>query len=321
MALGEITNDSVGNFSRLAINAGALSNQPMVVIDVGASGGLTHRWRPIKTAMRTVSFEPDHAAYSELQKTKSEDSVVLPYALGRRQEVRNFYHAGWFWSSGLYPSREKFWKRFAASDIQTVTKVSQIETIDLKTACLQNGIHSADFIKIDVEGAELDILEGADDFLNTILGAELEVTFSETHEGRCVFADVDTFMRKNGFALFALPTVSQQRRSMPYPDRPPTAINNNCQPIAADALYIRDVIDTETIANYSEVQLLKLIMIYDLYGRPDSALELLELAVERSLVNREYLQFAGNLLPSIFGKTPSLDLWRQLVKLFQNWEK
>jgi hypothetical protein len=59
-------------------------------------------------------------------------------------------------------------------------------------------INNMDFIKIDVQGAELDILKGGINFLSeNILGVEVEVEFQSLYECVPHFSDIDSFIRKS----------------------------------------------------------------------------------------------------------------------------
>jgi hypothetical protein len=53
-----------------------------------------------------------------------------------------------------------------------------------------------DFIKIDVQGAELDILKGGETFLREhILGIEIEVEFQSLYKGQSLFSGADIYIR------------------------------------------------------------------------------------------------------------------------------
>ena len=65
--------------------------------------------------------------------------------------------------------------------------------------------HSAShfqFIKLDVQGAELDVLSGGSQILNGAEAVLLEVSFLEYNKGAPQFADVVAFMNAKGFVVF-----------------------------------------------------------------------------------------------------------------------
>ena len=50
---------------------------PLVLVDIGARGGLNHNWRPARKHLNVVAFEPDHDEYGKLRKTASRDFIYL----------------------------------------------------------------------------------------------------------------------------------------------------------------------------------------------------------------------------------------------------
>jgi FkbM family methyltransferase len=58
-----------------------------------------------------------------------------------------------------------------------------------------------EFLKMDVQGAEIDILEGATRQLNKIKWIYLEVSFVKCNEGAPLFSDVFLYMNKLGYSV------------------------------------------------------------------------------------------------------------------------
>jgi len=56
-----------------------------------------------------------------------------------------------------------------------------------------------DFIKIDTQGGELEILKGATRTLRNCIGLECEVWFAPVYYGAPVFGDICAFMKEHGF--------------------------------------------------------------------------------------------------------------------------
>ncbi len=59
-----------------------------------------------------------------------------------------------------------------------------------------------DAIKVDTQGSELEILEGAKETLRSVNLIEIEVTFNPKYDGQPLFAEVDQFLRSQGFVLW-----------------------------------------------------------------------------------------------------------------------
>ncbi|MEH2164661.1 MAG: FkbM family methyltransferase [Nostoc sp.] len=63
-------------------------------------------------------------------------------------------------------------------------------------------------LKIDTQGYEKDILEGADSSIKYICGLQLELSFKEHYEGEILFMDMISFLSEKGFTLVALSPLS-----------------------------------------------------------------------------------------------------------------
>ena len=130
------------------------------------------------------------------------------------------------------------------------------------------GVEHVDFIKLDVQGAELPILRGAEEFLRRcVVGLEIEVEFLPLYHGQPLFGDVDAYVQSLGFELFELrPT------QWSYVDG--EGGQTRGQLAFADALYFRSF---ESL-NFGQIdagrQLSALIALARLYGREDFAMYL-----------------------------------------------
>jgi FkbM family methyltransferase len=76
-----------------------------------------------------------------------------------------------------------------------------VETITLKTFCNEHLINLIDFIHMDVQGAELMVLQGAGDFLSSIKVLWLEVSKVPLYKGQPLDNEIKEFMNKHNFAL------------------------------------------------------------------------------------------------------------------------
>ena len=128
-----------------------------------------------------------------------------------------------------------------------------------------NAIKVCDYLKIDVQGAELDVLRGAAETLKNCLVVEIEVEFVPLYENQPLFSDVDNFMRRHGFFLHRLIDISG-RAFHPFavPGDPVKPVS---QFLWADAVYVRKF----TSFNQLEPQmLLKLaVLVHEVYNSVD----------------------------------------------------
>ena len=93
-------------------------------------------------------------------------------------------------------------------------------------------LERVDFIKLDTQGSELDILHGAAETLGRgVLGIEVEVEFVEMYLGQPLFRDVDRHLNSMGFELIDLCNILYGRRVTPVKQHSAPRL------FAADALY------------------------------------------------------------------------------------
>jgi hypothetical protein len=135
-----------------------------------------------------------------------------------------------------------------------------------------------DFVKVDTQGSELPILKGAGDYLTeSNIGIEVEVEFLPLYQGQPLFADVDIFLRAQGYELFDLSRHFWRRTGTPG--------DKGCfrgQLVYADALYFVSAERFESVlANYQDEQartekFIRAIAVILIYGYYDYALHLCE---------------------------------------------
>jgi hypothetical protein len=104
-------------------------------------------------------------------------------------------------------------------------------------------ISNVDFIKIDVQGSELNVLRNAKRSLSSAVLIQTEISYVESYIGQPMFADVDKFLRTNGFQFHDF--AGQGGRSFKPLLNVHGSIQNPLthtfrQKIWADAFYVKD---------------------------------------------------------------------------------
>ena len=96
------------------------------------------------------------------------------------------------------------------------------------------GLDEVDFIKIDTQGYELSILEGAKRTLENVIGLEIEVEFLPIYKDQPLFHEVNQFITSRGFELFDLKRYYWRRNNTNN-----YGADKKGQIIFGDALYFR----------------------------------------------------------------------------------
>jgi FkbM family methyltransferase len=271
-----------------------LPNDSFSILDGGASGGPSDpRWSAIGDKRLVIyGFEVDDAECRRLNRNASERGIphhYYPYALWSSEGSLKIYDNKA--SGGVSAYRQNVdltnrWKfqnakqKFYARDIFYPTGETSITATTVDHWARKTGIDEIDFFKLNVQGAELEILKGASDILQTVLGLELEMSFVESYLGRPFFSDVDVFARQHGFHFFDLLGLHNMGRA----DSPVTSMHTpglnpyQGQLIEAHGLYFRDPIASHAgiDGNFPPARILKLASIAEIYGQVEYAFELLD---------------------------------------------
>jgi len=168
----------------------------MTVVDIGANVGFYTLMaaRLVGETGRVHAFEPSKPTLEKLRRNiaanRFTNIVVHEIALSDRNEERTFHH-------DEDPSRNRFGQ---------VDTPDGEETIGCRSLDAELGRNArVDFIKIDVEGAELLVLRGALELLANNPNAAVMCEFSDlnAHSLGSSVAELTRFFRERKYELFA----------------------------------------------------------------------------------------------------------------------
>ena len=178
-----------------------LGEHKIGLVDIGASGGLEPRWLTLGQNIKAFLFEPDKRSFENLAKHDYVEKI-FNIGLGASESKETIYLCKKPQVSSLLKPRHNFLSHFQNSERFNV--ISE-ESIDLSTLdiCLGDIADDCDFVKIDTQGTELDILKGGDTLLNSqIIGLELEIEFVRMYEEQPLFGDVCAYLDDKGYEFF-----------------------------------------------------------------------------------------------------------------------
>jgi len=265
------------------ILAERLANDPLHCIDVGARGGMQRHWRRFAELLHIDLFEPDEAACRREAEQNRPGESWFPVALGGHTGTGKLHVLKKPSGSSLYPPNDPIMLRFSASSYGALDKVLDVPLMSLSDFIDKHQRPLPNLIKLDVQGAELDILRAVrPEHWQNVIAVQAEVEFVEFYRGQPLFAEVDGFMRAHNFALFDLLPVRSYRfdadQSHGLMRRHLNLVKNrrdiSCRLIAGDAFYLRP---TEDVLASGDLALaLKLFVILLIYRFLDEALFLAE---------------------------------------------
>ncbi len=173
-----------------------------VIFDVGSNTGTyaANLCRMFPKA-RVFCFEPVPSTFSKLEAWASGTAQVtaVNLALGNRSgELDMHVHDDHPSSSSLLPSTANNAVLFPDTARQSSVRI-KAERLDIFVKDRALDLGSGALMKIDVQGHELAVLEGARDTLNRIHAVIVEVILDKLYENQSRFEDVFAFMIAAGF--------------------------------------------------------------------------------------------------------------------------
>ena len=273
-----------------------LHHLPLLIIDIGATGGPDAMWDSLKESCKFLTFDPDPRA----DIVPDPRVTNHPIGLSDKKGTKTLHLTKFASASSMYEINQPLMEDYLNHATTEVVGTTQIEVTTLDDAL--EGITEPFFLKIDVEGSDLDILRGGTKNLaDNCLGIQIEASLAERHIGGPFFGDIHEHLRSLGFVLFDLKTERWIRRNGT------NFITSSPQVIWGDAIYFLSAeaflstLQTrdQSKRNYTLAAFIAVLMAY---GSHDYAIELLERVVERDLVDAD---FADSLRTAMLRSVPS----------------
>lgn len=182
-----------------------------LIFDVGANvGQYALRTKSRGYRGKIISFEPLSSAFHHLSNSAARDPLWITENFGCGNydgEAQINVSQQSVYSSILQPLS---WLQEEAPGSTTSTtekiNVFRLDTIFEKYYKPEDQV----LLKIDTQGFEKNVLEGADSSLNHVTGIQLELSFIEHYEGEILFDDMLHFLDEKGFTLVNLQPLTHQ---------------------------------------------------------------------------------------------------------------
>jgi len=217
----------------------ALPVAAVTVVDVGASS-LGEESEPYASLVRAgrarvTGFEPNADALSQLRQTFPDPAThaYLPHIVGDGG-VAIFHETEWSLTASLLPPNRAMLDRYHQLGALVQLKAQHaVQTVRLDDVIAPGGM---DLLKIDVQGAERLVFDGAAGRLAECLVVWTEVEMVPLYRGQPLFGDIDARLREHGLqflcftGLASRTLASWPQDSLPAPRR--------TQQLWADAIYV-----------------------------------------------------------------------------------
>ena len=286
----------------------------LTLVDVGSAGGLHDRWRPLQPILSAILFDPREGAPSG--QLGPGQTRIYPVALSDRSGTEELYLTALAnMSSFLRPDADRLGRyRKKGPDVALVgTQPVPVERLDSLAAA--DGFRP-DVLKVDTQGSELMVLKGAEQSLQTVVLAEIEVSFFQRYIGQPVMADIQSWMAGQGFELIELYRLKRYRAANSLGLRHPLPGGDQSSGRIAygDAIFLRSEASImELAASDGGTSLLRAALALLTYGKSDHAAALLDRGSELLSADRRSALAAAltalhgrrNIIGRLFGRSRS----------------
>jgi hypothetical protein len=281
----------------LAYLAEVAADTEFMLIDIGCSGGIDGVWRRFGPRLRAIAIDPNLAEIDRLKRAETHSGIqymaafaglAADHPFARRKAGRSDWgRSPWDRLSaarslrGMQDRQLSGAEKTAANLWPDVALADASRPIIVPEYLLERGIGSVDFLKIDIDGKDLDVLHSFDSALERfgVLGVGIEVNFHGSNaDTDHTLHNTDRYMKAQGYELF---NVTVRRYSLAaLPGRYLLSVPAQTRfgrPLQGDALYIRDLGNPEhreVAERLGPAKLLNLVAVFAAFNLPDCAAEI-----------------------------------------------
>ncbi|WP_050036818.1 MULTISPECIES: FkbM family methyltransferase [unclassified Haloarcula] len=161
------------------------------VLDIGARDGPKARLEILDTLgkLEYTGIEPDTEECAALNE-RYPDYDFYPIAFAEREGKRTLYLTQMRSWSSLYKPNEDLLTQFDSYEGQGEVEDTMTVDVDSVDAFCNSNNKRFDFVQMDVQGSEGDVIRGADDTLSDIMGIEFETHFKPVYVGQNLIWDI-----------------------------------------------------------------------------------------------------------------------------------
>ena len=184
-------------------------NSEITILDIGAYNGSTALQYAEAFPNATIhSFEPFPEAYLELVKNTEDKQNIRSHQLGLSSSVgtTTLYSNSFAPTNSLFKTHLEGENTWGNTNVLKPLGELEINTITLDEFVKQNQIDKIDILKLDVQGAEYMVLEGAHE---TLKKRKVGIVYTEiitmpTYENQKSIEEIIAIYKSYGFELFNL---------------------------------------------------------------------------------------------------------------------
>jgi len=237
-------------------------------LDVGARGDIAQPWSEFETTqLKVIGFEPDPEEAKRLS-ARFPNRRYFPFALWNSEETRTLYLNEWTSTSSLLRPNDSLLRQFAERHWEGRVPVGEVAVRCTTIDAIIESEGEPDFIKLDTQGGELEILRGASHLLSRAAPMILAETWcDEVYDGVRLVHEIMAFLHRFGYRVFDLNRAANWRYRQAGSQRSKRRL------MGLDLLFVKDL---RFLGGLAPDRLIKLAGLAELYGFRDFALALVD---------------------------------------------
>ena len=310
---------------------------PFVAHHVGGrGGGVSFPYLPkFSEDIHQIIYDADEACIEHIRESFPNGNVrVFPHCVAETNRDVAFNINYDPYTSSLYPFNPLFsqcYERNASYDYVYGFTFNTEHNLSVKSHSIdylvdQCVVPAPDFLSIDTQGSELQILRGAINSLATeTVAVCCEINFCDLYQGAGLFSELDQFLRNLGFLLADITPFRVGYKRLPLPFR------GKGIPLQGEALYLMhpNKIGAFSCGNFA-VRLRKLAFASIAFGYTELAVDALEKAEAhvklepfgtKKIGGRKYEKFLSDFHREVRTEVEMPPLWHEKYSFEQNIQR